>query len=99
MPPLTIQNPSIWSAGRCAAFGIESKWWPEHNGRTLPKAWRLMIVAQDGHKHPLPMAFGRESDVRQAIAALERNGIDTLEAVRIAGRETLERTVAEAMSW
>lgn len=73
-------------------------WWPELYGQILPSAWRVCLLV-DRKPKPFPTAFARQQDAEAAKAALERNGLNTFIALAKAGRETFERTVAEAMCW
>ena len=62
------------------------------------EAWRVGCKV-DGVPYVFLTAFGRKRDAEAAKAALERDGLVDAVSIRAAGRERLERIMAEAMQW
>jgi hypothetical protein len=76
-----------------------SQWYPNPDNWFLGEAYRICCGQKGARGRAILTAFARERDAVAAKKALEARGLVTEEALRAAGRDEVERVMAEAMCW
>lgn len=64
-----------------------------------PAAWRVATKRDAEVCLALPLNFQRERDAERARAALERAGLESEDALRLASEGAVIRIMAESLAW